>query len=291
MKEQCMICGSMVEDVTGVCPVCGAALTRSRQIDPDKQMQYENGLSLQNDSENQNVNTYMPSGAPYNTPVSPQSKTFSIISLVCSIVSLFMICVPGLGLILSIAAVVFGIIALVKKHSKVPAVIGVIIGGISLIMALFSTMFNVLFKSVAGTSINGMMSQMMEVQVEGCTKLDDIVFLNPVDNQYYVLYSDGTYQTASDDIGVYESLSYMDYYQTASSADDSTYAVLYIMNQGYEIKDVTIVRLGSEYYNFLVPEDYTPGGIIYYIDNGNNTMDMEGYKLVPVSTSSVEDYN
>lgn len=291
MKEQCMICGSMVEDVTGVCPVCGAALTRSRQIDPNKQMQYENGLSLQNDSENQNVNTYMPSGAPYNTPVSPQSKTFSIISLVCSIVSLFTICVPGLGLILSIAAVVFGIIALAKKHSKVPAVIGVVIGGISLFMATFSTIFYVAFMSVARTSFGGMMSQMMEVQVEGCTKLDDIVFLNPVDNQYYALYSDGTYQTASDDIGVYESLSYMDYYQTASNIDDSTYAILYAMNQGYEIKNVTIVRLGSEYYNFLVPEDYTPGGIIYYIDNGNNSENMEGYKLVPVSTSSVEDYD
>ena len=33
MKEQCMMCGSVVEDVSGVCPVCGAVLPRSQQVD------------------------------------------------------------------------------------------------------------------------------------------------------------------------------------------------------------------------------------------------------------------
>ncbi len=317
MKEQCMMCGSTVEDVSGVCPVCGAVLTRSTQVDLTKKPQFnleqESGQPQQQTQQSgqpqqqtqqsgqppfnyQNpaggvpgYNPGMPGGPCCGTPKAPKKKVFAILSLVCSILSLLTCCVSGLGLALAIAAVVFAIVALVKKQIKAPAVIGMIIGIIALLLSIGTLCFNLFLRSMIGTNFNGMMEQLMETQTEGCTPLEDIAFLNPYDYRYYALYPDGSFDT--DDAytsGYYESYSYMDYYSLNGSTD-VTYAIIYVMSQGYEIKDITILDFGSYECIFVVPDDYEAGDTIYYVQEDGYSGDVDNYQLVPVQTVDIDD--
>lgn len=320
MKEQCMICGSTVEDVSGVCPVCGAALARSTQVDSTEQpaatpnetpntVQSGNPYGVPNETPNgvQSGNPYgTPNGTPngvqpgiypganYQNPNgmntnAPKKKVFAILSLVCSIVSLITCCVPVLGMVLGIAAVVFGIIALIKKQVKVPAIIGLVIGGIALLLSFSYLCMNLIFSSIAGTNINGMMEQLMEVEMEGGTTLENIVFLNPGDTEFYALYSNGSYETSSYDYGTYHCYNYMDYYAQTSATDSVTYAVIYAMSEGYEIKNVAILDFGSDMYVFIVPDDYEAGDEIYYVDCSGNSTSMDSYQLISVPTMDIDD--
>lgn len=314
MKEQCMMCGSTVEDVSGVCPVCGAVLTRSTQVDLTKKPQF----NLDQQSEQQQTTPSgqpQPGQQPYNyqnpaggipgyqsgvpngpyggAPNAPKKKVFAILSLVCSILALITCCVSGLGLVLAIAAVVFAIIALVKKQIKAPAIIGLIVGVIALVSSIGALCMNLMLRSLIGTDFNGMVNQMMEVQTEGCTELEDIAFLNPYDYHYYALYSDGTYSTdSSEDLvaGAYSNYSYMDYYTRNGGADEeATYAIMYAMSEGYEIKDITILDFGSYNCYFIVPEDYEAGDVIYYIESNGYATDLDDFQLVPVETVDFDD--
>lgn len=309
MKEQCMMCGSTVEDVSGVCPVCGAVLTRSTQVDLTKKPQFN--LEQQSGQPQQQTQQSGQSQQPYNyqNPVggvpgynpgtpngsyngmsnAPKKKVFAILSLICSILALITCCVSGLGLVLAIAAIIFAIIALVKKQIKAPAIIGLIIGIIAFLLSIGTLCFNLMFRSMIGTNFNGMIKQMMEVETEGCTPLEDIAFLNPYDYHYYALYSDGSYDT--DDAytsGYYESYSYMDYYSLNGSTD-VTYAIIYVMSQGYEIKDITILDFGSYECIFVVPDDYEAGDTIYYVQEDGYSGDVDNYQLVPVQTVDFDD--
>lgn len=377
MKEQCQVCGSTVDDVSGVCPVCGAVLISHQTMagvdpykpedgngqpgtdaavngtaQPDSSAQpggygvpngaaQPDGYGMPNGAAQpgntaqpggyivpngaaQPGNTVQPGGygapngtvqpggyvAPNNMPQyqqpynyqnpnagnqvtnsgAPKQKLFSIISLICSLVSFLTCCIPWLGLILGIAAIVFAIIALIKKQSKVPAVIGLIIGIIGTLAAIGTLSFNLIMKSTTGTSFGGLMKQLIEVQSTGVTELEDIIFLNPADNEYYALYSDGTYETSDYDYGDYENYSYMDYYNTYSSSDAVTYGVIYAMNQGYQVKDVTILDFPDASYMFIVPSDFKPGDTIYYVDYPTSYTDLNGYKLIEVTTQSVSSY-
>jgi hypothetical protein len=312
MKEKCMICGSTVEDVSGVCPVCGAALARSTQADSTEQPETTpngtpNGVQSGNPYGVQPGNPYgtpdeVPNGvqsgiypdANYQNPNgmntnAPKKKVFAILSLVCSIVSLLTCCVPGLGMVLGIAAVVFGIIALIKKQVKVPAIIGLVIGGIALLLSFSYLCMNLMFSSIAGTDINGMMEQLMEVEMEGGTTLENIVFQNPGDTEFYALYSDGSYETSSYNYGTYHCYSYMDYYAQTSTTDSVTYAVIYAMSEGYEIKNAVILDFGSDIYVFIVPDDFEAGDDIYYVDCNGNFTSMDSYQLLSVPTMDIDD--
>lgn len=301
MKEQCMMCGSIVEDVSGVCPVCGAVLTRSRQAEETKEMQFhlESGSGQQQGEQPQSPNGpygVAPNG-PYGTasngpyggvPAAPKKKVFAILSLVFSILALISCCVPVLQLVFAIVAVVFAILALAKKQVKPPAIIGLIIGILALFTSIGIICCNLLFRSVMGTDFKGMMEQMIDAESEGCTPLEDILFENPYDNHYYVLNSYGTYNRDDYVSGSYNCYDYVEYSSSNGSSGDISYAVIYVMHEGYEVKDVTILDFGSYVCVFVVPDDYEAGDTIYYVD-GNGSADMDDYELVPVPTMDTSD--
>ena len=249
-------------------------------VAPNSVPQYQQPYNYQNPNAGNQVNN---SGAS-------KQKLFSILSLICSLVSFLTCCIPGVGLVLGIAAIAFAIVAFVKKQSKVPAVIGLILGIIGTFAAIGTLSFDLIMKSTTGTSFGGLLKQLIEVQSTGVTELEDIIFLNPADNEYYALYSDGTYETSDYDYGDYENYSYMDYYNTYSSSDAVTYGVIYAMNQGYQIKDVTILDFPDASYMFIVPSDFRPGDSIYYVEYPDSYTNMDGYKLIEVQTQSVSSY-
>ncbi|MBQ8982972.1 MAG: hypothetical protein IJ079_05215 [Lachnospiraceae bacterium] len=369
MNEQCPVCGSTVDNVSGVCPVCGAVLPNSTQTegaDPIPAVNPENaspvqindnmsGFNLQKEQPqdtnpaqtsgygvpngnvqpggygvpNGNVQPGgygMPNGniqpssygsqpggmyggayqqpynyqnpnntsQPYQSGTSggsaPKQKLFSILSLVCSLVSFLTCCVPVLGLITGIAAIAFAIVAFIKKQSKVPAVIGLILGIIGSLAAVGTLSFDLMMKSQTGTSFGGLLKQLVEVQSNGVTEIEDIIFLNPADNQYYALYSDGTYETSGYDSGRYKNYSYMDYYNSYSNSDAVTYGVIYAMKQGYQVKDVTILDFPDASFMFIVPSDFKPGDDLQYIQYPDSYTDMDGYKMITVPTQDINSY-
>ncbi len=67
----------------------------------------------------------------------PKGKAFAIVSMVCGIVSLFLICCSWFGLIVAITAIVFGILSIVKQESgKGMAIAGIICAAISAIVII-----------------------------------------------------------------------------------------------------------------------------------------------------------
>lgn len=74
-----------------------------------------------------------------NTTVAKTShgKGFAITSMVCGIVSIVCCCATGLAVILAILALVFGIIAIVKKYpAKGMAIAGVVTGAVGVLAAI-----------------------------------------------------------------------------------------------------------------------------------------------------------
>jgi hypothetical protein len=81
----------------------------------------------------------------------------------------------------------------------------------------------------------------------------------------------------------------MDYYSQTSATDSVTYAVIYAMSEGYEIKNVAILDFGSDMYVFIVPDDYEAGDEIYYVDCSGNSTSMDSYQLISVPTMDIDD--
>ena len=204
-------------------------------------------------------------------------------------------CVPGLSLLCCVTAIVLGIIALVKKQIKVPAILGLVFGGIGSLVAVLLLMTDLMLNSVTGTGMLGIFQQSIDAATEGYTKLSDVSMELPVDGKTVTLTltSDGRYYS-SDTLGsgYYWESGYMD----LSSDTELTNCIVYAMSQGFEIKNLTIVDLQpmDEYgsgktsrYIFIVPEGYTPGSIIYYIDLTDATS-YEDMKLDVIMTMPVE---
>lgn len=83
--------------------------------------------------------------APSSQPTAPKSSSnaLAITALVLGIVAFCVGWTGPFGLVVAAAAVVFGIIALVKKQSKGMGVTGVVLGGIAFITALIITSLGV----------------------------------------------------------------------------------------------------------------------------------------------------
>lgn len=270
MKEQCMICGSVVEDVSGICPVCGSVLGRSTQMPYNYQ--------------NPNM------GAPGIYSGAGKKKiVFSVLSIVLAVFGLFfMCCVPWLGILFSIAAIVLGIIALVKKHIKVPAILGLVFGGIAVLISLIALVMNLLMQVAVGTSIPGVLKECMVSMEEGPNELEDIVVTVPsvAWENTYALATDGRYtEVNSGETGTYQCYGYMDNsvqkYMSEAVKNQMTEYVVFAMSEGYEVREVTILELtdstgDEEYVVFIVPEGFQPGDSIYYMEGTSaSTMQMK----------------
>ena len=72
-----------------------------------------------------------------------KGKGFSIAALILGICALVFCWIPVVNWILAILAVVFGIIGLVKKAKKGMAITGLILGGISLLVAIIISIFGI----------------------------------------------------------------------------------------------------------------------------------------------------
>ncbi len=313
MKEQCKICGSYVEDISGVCPVCGAPLSGNQEdsrAEDTGALRNDMRLESQQTSPVNNVSSNpsgvfmqgMPQGNvytdpipynyqnPYQTPPAngKKKKLFSVLSILLAVLGLLTsCCVTWLSIICSLAAIVLGIVALVKKQVKAPAILGLVFGGIALLFGGIMLSMNLMMKSVINTDIPGIFKQCYEAQMKGVTPLEGVSFVAPDTYMEYYLYDDNTFSDKSGQIiGQYDNYGYMDS-QAQSIINDK---VVYAMSEGYEIKDVTCLTLvgtnGVDYYVFALPEDYEAGDTIYYID-GTSTAD---YRFLPVNTKAISGY-
>ena len=67
-------------------------------------------------------------------PANTKQDGFALAALICAIASLICCCVPQIGLIVSIGAVVFGILGLKAPQRKSMAMVGLVLGGIMLLI-------------------------------------------------------------------------------------------------------------------------------------------------------------
>ncbi len=336
MKEQCMICGSVVEDVSGICPVCGAVLGRSTQVNP-----YMGGTGGQPGGSmgsgpanvsNGSVGYGQPGNAnmgygqmPYNyqNPGMPgagkpkKKKLLSVLSIVMAALAVLTVCVPIVSILFAVASIVLGIIALVKKQIKVPAILGFVFSGIAMLLAVGVLVMNSLMYMVCGTNIGGIMEQSMEALEEDIQPLEGITFMisSQDGDYYYSLFDDGVYieyfdsHSGVDDYmigGTYENYGYVDESVRDLIGDE----VLAAMREGYRVKNVTCVVFNpnhsykfnadgeltmvhslspsSDHMTFVVPDDYRKGGMFYQIE----VVDTYDQKLTPIypSTGGMEDF-
>ncbi|MCM1494397.1 MAG: hypothetical protein NC089_01195 [Bacteroides sp.] len=260
MKEQCMICGSLVEDVSGICPVCGAVLGRSTQVSSSMGGSAGAGpVNNPNSGNNYGQPGYPNMGygqVPYNYQNpgatgagTPKKKVLlSVLSIVMAALAVLTVCIPALSLVLAIASIVLGIIALVKKQIKVPAILGLVFSGIAALLAVGVLIMNLMMYAVCGTNLMGIMEQSTEALEEGIQPLEDISFMiaSQDGDYYFSLFDDGIYMVYFDSqsgvndyivSGGYESYGYID----TSVRDLIGYEVLGAMREGYRMKNVTCV--------------------------------------------------
>ena len=91
------------------------------------------------------------------------SKGFAISSLVCGIVSLLCSCCGWLGITVSVAAVVLGIVSINKKEEgKGMAIAGIICGGIGLLIGIVSTIMGIALNGMDPDAITNYVEQLEE---------------------------------------------------------------------------------------------------------------------------------
>lgn len=98
--------------------------------------------------------TLIPPAAP-GYPGSAQPKSLAVAALAVGIGAFVTGWVPWLGLLLSIAAVTLAILALVKRQSKVMAIIGAVLGVLALATGLVMTISFMTFVSDRSTAVEG----------------------------------------------------------------------------------------------------------------------------------------
>ena len=182
MSKFCLNCGAEMPDDVKFCPSCGAAapsiesfeaenvskddnfgmgeapaaptitkITDAEEIAPEPIPTYDNSDTTGGQYTNANVN--------YGQPTEAQpSMALAIVSLVCGIVSLLCCCcIPYIGILFSIAAVVCGIISLNKNlGGRGMAIAGIACGGVGLVLIIIT----IILGAVAGSM--GIMEEITE---------------------------------------------------------------------------------------------------------------------------------
>ncbi len=153
---KCTHCGSENDGMSKFCGNCGAELQAPATQEKPEPILSQDGMKsnsysgTETQSSNVNTNPYYDAQSPQNYS-SNQNEIkqeggkigFSIASLVCGILSITICCTTGIfGLILAVAAIALGIIALYNKYDgKGMAIAGIITGGIGFIIAGFVIFF------------------------------------------------------------------------------------------------------------------------------------------------------
>lgn len=318
MKIQCRTCNSMVEDISGVCPVCGALVENIRtenQAEPiTERLQGGPATSDSYGQENSWGTAYGEIPYNYQNPGTipagntNQKKVLSILAIVLAILSIVTICLPGLSVFCSIAAIVLGIIALVKKQIKVPAILGIVFGSIFFLIGILYLGMNLMLQFVIHTNVNGIIRQCGDAYYTEPRSLDETgVYIDyPDGRSYYYAFrvEEGYWETYGDSFweaevvnGTYQTYNYMS--GDERIRDSILDEVMAAMCEGYEIKDVTCVVLSepkkpelvedtlvfTDYSGydekilvFVFPEDYQMGDSFYLIQMiGEND-----YELIPI---------
>lgn len=266
MKVQCRICNSMVEDVSGICPVCGAGLGEKEQEhsgEPitEKLLGGQAAGAGQGQPYAPNMNgSYGQTPYNYQSPVqlsegnTKKKKLFSILAILLAVLAILLVCFPIPSILCSIAAIVLGILALVKKQIKAPAILGIVFGSIFLIIGIIYLFMNLLIQSVVHTNINGIMKQCWDAYYEEPQSVDETgIYIDYPDGTsvYYAFRIEEGYWETSVDFGG-EAIIYNGTYETCNYMtgderirDSIQNEILAAMREGYEIKDITCVVLSE----------------------------------------------
>ena len=165
-KIYCTSCGAENEAGAHFCVSCGTKLEtpaweQKQDTDP------LTGDVVSNDTQSTYTNTPQSAQTYYSVPEEPKKEGgyigVAIASLVCGILSLLCCplawcgsCCGGLNVLLAIAAVVLGIIALVKAfEGKGMAIAGLVCGGIALVGMIFALALPASFTKGLMTGILG----------------------------------------------------------------------------------------------------------------------------------------
>jgi hypothetical protein len=106
------------------------------QNNPYQQNQYQNNQNQNNPYQN---NQYQNHSYQQNAPVQNQSNGMAIGSLVCGIIGLLLSCCWYIGIPLSIAGLVLGILVLKnKKGGKGMAIAGIVLSSITIVIGIFA---------------------------------------------------------------------------------------------------------------------------------------------------------
>ena len=155
-KKICTFCGSENSVKNKFCSNCGVSLQETEEIQIDYGPAEETYKSdVQYETYNNSTTQY------YNTPVvdaagsKPEGGNIgvAIASMVCGIISILCCCLWLFSAILSVAAVVLGIITLSKKYDgKGMAIAGIVTGGIGFVLVVIF-LFVVGVETFAATSL------------------------------------------------------------------------------------------------------------------------------------------
>lgn len=292
MQERCNVCGSVVDNIAGICPVCGAQLSTGQAIPPQQSMAGGQAVPPQQPAMGRPV--YSTGEFNGGNPVIQQpvpakkKKVFSILAIVfAGVAVLSACCVWWLGLLLAIAAIVFGILALVKKQIKVPAIIGLVLGGIAMVGSGFTGIMDVTFRMEYGTGPFGVLQQLMNAEFADTPDLSDTMIYD-VDGGGYIILGQNGACVLNDEKGTYTSYNYMDSVYDDADQDDMLYVTAYAMENGYEVKDLICLKItangSTERIYLLIPDDYQTGDTIYEITGTS----LDNYELKAVLTVRAE---
>ena len=165
-KIYCTSCGAQNEAGAHFCVSCGTKLGTPVQ-DQKQNTESVTGDVVSNDTQSTYTYTSHAAQTCYSVPEEPEKEGgyigVAIASLVCGILSLLCCpiaccgsCCGGLNILLAIAAIVLGIIALVKAfEGKGMAIAGLVCGGIALVLMIFALALPASFTKGLMTGILG----------------------------------------------------------------------------------------------------------------------------------------
>lgn len=152
----CEKCGAVLEDGAKFCPSCGAAVEQAAEpfVTEQPTEQAAESYTTEQAPVEQSYMTEEPvQSTTYSEEVPPAGKGMAIGSMVCGILSIVLCCFTYISVILSIVAIVLGIISKKKTtEGSGMALAGIITGGVGLLI----TVVFIIIGAIAGAAVGSM---------------------------------------------------------------------------------------------------------------------------------------